>query len=112
MPACGYECPREGKFASVSGYVIFCLLYKQNVMDILSISRKFPNVFGRFLSELRSSYGAFLTISEDFRRFRKNYRGWLDISEQSLKMFRSDRNKFRFVQQLNLVNLITHMTSL
>ena len=50
-----------------------------------------------------------------FRKFPKmseDYRRLPYISKQSSKMFRSYRNKFRFVRQLNLVNLIVNMTSL
>ena len=50
-------------------------------------------------------YDLHLKISEDYQRLA-------NISEQSSKIFRSYRNKFRFVQQLSFVNLIAHMTSL
>ena len=44
-------------------------------------------------------------MSEDCRRLP-------NVSEQSSKMFRSHRNEFRFVRQLNLVNVIAHTTLL
>ena len=60
-----------------------------------------------------------MNISDKFPEMSEDYGSLPNISRQTLKMFRSNRNKFRFVQQhkfrfvqqLNLINLIAHMTS-
>ena len=70
---------------------------------ILSIFRRFSKILQR-LSQVHKN------ISDIFRKFRKmseDYRRLPNIFKQSSKMFRSCRNKFKFVQQLNLVNLIS-----
>ena len=79
--------------------------------------RRFPNIFQRVPKifenspkTIRSSYEHFWSLY--FPKMSEDYRKLPNISEQSLKMFQSYRNKFRFVQQLSLVNLIARMMSL
>ena len=109
------------KFVSTSGHVIFCLLYKQNqgyFSNFPKISEHFPRIsadFSKFSNSVRSSYEHFRSFSENFRRCPKiseDCRRLPNVSELSSKMFRSHRNEFRFVRQLNLVNVIAHTTSL
>ena len=107
------------KFVSTRGHVIFCLLYKQQHQGYFSnfpkISEHFPKIFENSPNSVRSSYEHFRSFSENFRRCPKiteDCRRLPNVSEQSSKMFRSRRNEFRFVRQLNLVNVIAHTTSL
>ena len=93
-----------------------------NIKDILTIFPRFPNIFRRFPkifenspNTARSSYEHLRSFSEHFRRCAKifeDYRRLPNISDQSSKMIRSCRYEFRFVLQLNLINLIASATSL
>ena len=115
MPARGYEF----EFESTSRHVIFCLLYKQQHQGYFSnfpkISEHFPKISEDFLkvSELCPKFiRTFPIIFRKFPKMSEDCRRLPNVSEQSSKMFRSHRNEFRFVRQLNLVNVIAHTTSL
>ena len=101
------------KFVSTSGHVILCLFYKQQLN--LEHFRTFSEDFGRFLKILRKLPDVHTNISDHFPKIAgdsEDFRRLPNISEQCSRMFRSYRNKCRFVQRLNLVNVITAMTSL
>ena len=59
------------KFISISGHVIFCLLYKHTYDDVIDY---FPKIFDHFPE-----------ISEDFPNLSE---GQANVSEQSLNIFR------------------------
>ena len=108
MPARGYEFYlRVFGCSSLTPYSVYY------------INRHFPEVFRTFPEDFRKisedcpkSIRAFLIIFRKFPKMSEDFRRLQNISEQSSTTFRSYRNKFRFVQQLNLVNLVAHMTSL
>ena len=80
---------------------------------VIKISEHFLKIFKDFwkLSEHCLKFiRTFLIILRKFQ-MSENYQRLLNISEQSLKTFWTHSNRFWFVQQLNLVNLIAHMTS-
>ena len=82
---------------------------------IWAIFRRFPNIFRRFpkiFKILRTVSEVHTNISDHFPKISEDCRRLPNVSEQSSKMFRSHRNEFRFVRQLNLVNVIAHTTSL
>ena len=77
--------------------------------------RRFSKIFENSPKAVRNSYEHFRSFFENLGRCTKiseDNRSLPNISELSLMMFQSYRNKFRFVQQLNLVNLLAHVTSL
>ena len=107
------------KFVSTSGHVIFCLLYKQQNQGYFSnfprISEHFPKVsedFSKFSERCPKFIRTFSITIQKFPKISEDCRRLPNVSEQSSKMFRSHRNEFRFVRQLNLVNVIAHTTSL
>ena len=62
----------EIKFASTSGHVIFCLIYKHTFDDVFDdfpkISEDFPELFRRPDERFRTFSEHFPKIYEDFRR--------------------------------------------
>ena len=75
---------------------------------VLKISEHSPKIS----EDSRKFSEDYVNISDHFPKMSIDCRRLPNISEQSSKMFRSYRNKFRFVQQLNLVYLIARMMSL
>ena len=93
------------KSVSTSRHVTFCLLYKKQYLGDFSsfpkISGHFPNVsedFRKLSENCPKLIRAFPIIFRKFQKISEDYRRLSNISEQSSKMFRSYRNKFRFVQ--------------
>ena len=56
---------------STSSYVLFCLLYKRANDDFLTIFRRFPNTFRRFLKILQKFSEGQTVVSEYLRKFLK-----------------------------------------
>ena len=100
------------KFVSTSGHVIFCLLYKQQNQGYLSNFPKFSEHFSKFSEQCPKFIRTFPIIFRKLAKISEDFRRLPNVSELSPKMFRSRRNEFRFVPQLNLVNVIAHTTSL
>ena len=78
-------------------------------------SRTFSKDFRRFLKcseDCPKFIQTFPIILQKFPKVFEDYQRLPSISEQSSKMFRLHRNKVRFVQLLNLENLIAQMTSI
>ena len=107
------------KFVSTRGHVIFCLLYKQQNQGYFSnfpkISEHFPKIsedFSKFSEQCPKFIRTFPIIFRKFPKMSEDFRRLPNVSELSSKMFRSHRNEFWFVRQLNLVNVIAHTTSL
>ena len=116
MPARGYEFylrvfnsryrveHEKIKFVSTRGHVIFCLLSKQQHQGYFSnfpkISEDFPKIsdhFCKFSEQCPKFIRTFLIIFRKLPKMSEGYRRLPNISEQSSKMFRSQRNEFRFV---------------
>ena len=78
------------KFISISGHVIFCLLYKHTYDDVIDyfpkISDHFPEISEDLPKFVRRPDERFRTFSEDYRRFM---RGLPKIAEEEPIMFRS-----------------------
>ena len=100
------------KFVSTGGHVIFCLLYNQQHQGYFSNFPKISEDFSKFSERCPKFRRTFPIIFRKFKKMSEDYRRLPNVSEQSSKKFRSHRNEFRFVRQLNLVNVIAHTTSL
>ena len=100
------------KFVSTSRHVIFCSLYKQQYQGYFSNFPKISEDFSKFSEQCPKFIQTFPIIFRKFLKMSEDFRRLPNVSELSSKMFRSHRNEFRFVRQLNLVNVIAHATSL
>ena len=66
------------KFISISGHVIFCLLYKHTYYDVIDY---FPKISDHFL-EISEDLPKFVRRPDErFRTFSEDYRRFLRIAE-------------------------------
>ena len=73
------------KFKSISGHVIFCLLYKHTYDDVINYFPKISVDLPKFVRKARRTFPNILrTFSEDYRRFPK-------ISEDCRRLLRKNR---------------------
>ena len=84
------------KFISISGHVIFYLLYKHTYDDVIDYFRRFPTTFRRFPKIFPNLSVGQTNVSEHspniFRRLPKmseDFRGLAKIAEEEPIMFRS-----------------------
>ena len=81
------------KFISISGHVIFCLLYKLTYHDIIDyfpkISDHFPEISQDFPKFVRRPDERSRTFSEHFPKITEDFRGLPRIAEEDPIMFRS-----------------------
>ena len=81
------------KFISISGHVIFCLLYKHTYDDVIDyfpkISDHFPEISEDLPKFVRRPDERFRTFSEHFPKITEDFRGLPKISEEEPIMFRS-----------------------
>ena len=81
------------KFISISGHVIFCLLYKltcDNIIDYFpKISHHFPEISEDFPKFVRRPDERSRTFSGHFLKITEDFRGFLKIAKEDPIMFRS-----------------------
>ena len=81
------------KFISISGHVIFCLLYKHTYDDVIDyfpkISDHFPEISEDFPKFVRRPDERFRTFSEHFPKITEDFGGLQKIAEEEPIMFRS-----------------------
>ena len=104
-------CPRVD-----TNFIFECSTQHQGYFsNFPKISEHFPKIsedFSKFSERCPKFIRTFPIIFRKFPKMSEDCRRLPNVSEQSSKMFRSHRNEFRFVPQLNLVNVIAHTTSL
>ena len=80
------------KFISISGHVIFCLLYKHTYDDVIDyfpkISDHFPEISEDLPKFVRRPAGTFPNI---LRTFPEDYRKFPNISEDCRRLLRKNR---------------------
>ena len=81
------------KFISISGHLIFCLLYKHTYDDVIDyfpkISDHFPEISEDLPKFVRRPDERFRTFSEHFPKISEDFRGLPKIVEEEPIMFRS-----------------------